>query len=242
MESETHQETFGSYLKSYRMKRELAVESVAGKTKIAVHCIKAIEADAHDRLPPPAYVKSFIRTYADAVGANADLAVNLYLADRQRQATAQQQLLKRRAKLWAVRRAMLAVVVIVSILLLLRYTDIVPDQAPPQRPAVAETADLPASTAAEAAPAATAKRSIAAPSRDPLKLKVIAVEPTWLKVIVDGQNARSYRLKPEDRLELEGTDNFNLMIGNATGLQIYLNDQPVKIFGTSDQVVSLKIP
>ena len=75
-----------------------------------------------------------------------------------------------------------------------------------------------------------------------LKLQVIAVEQTWLKVIVDGQNARSYDLKPEDRLELEGTDNFNLMIGNATGLQIFLNERPVKIFGNSGQVVSLKIP
>jgi hypothetical protein len=61
-------------------------------------------------------------------------------------------------------------------------------------------------------------------------------------VIVDGQNARSYDLKPEDRLELEGTSDFNLMIGNATGLQIFLNERPVKIFGSSGQVVSLKIP
>jgi hypothetical protein len=63
-----------------------------------------------------------------------------------------------------------------------------------------------------------------------------------LKVIVDGQNARSYNLKPEERLELEGTTNFNLMIGNATGLKIYLDERPVKIFGSSGQVVSLKIP
>ena len=51
------------------------------------------------------------------------------------------------------------------------------------------------------------------------------MKKTWLKVIVDGQNARSYDLKPEDRLELEGTNNFNLMIGDATGLQIFLNEQ-----------------
>ena len=68
------------------------------------------------------------------------------------------------------------------------------------------------------------------------------MEHTWLKVIVDDQSARSYDLKPEDRLELEGTNNFNLMIGDANGLQIFFNDEPVKIFGSSGQVVNLKLP
>lgn len=242
MEPETLQETFGGYLRSFRIERGMTVESVAAATKIAAHCIRDIEENALDRLPPRAYMKSFIRTYANIVGANADVAVNLYLSDiEQKEATKQQQM-KRRAKLWIVRRIALAAIVIVSISLLLRYTDILPEEAPPQRPVAPETDELTTSPSAETGTAAAAARSAAAQKREPLKLKVIAVEQTWLKVIVDGQNARSYRLKPEDRLELEGNDNFNLMIGNATGLKIFLNDRPVKIFGTSGQVVSLKIP
>ena len=241
MESETHQETFGGYLQSFRTKRELAVETMAAATKISAHCIRAIEENAHDRLPPPAYVKSFIRTYAGAVGANADLAVNLYKSDLEQREAAKQQL-KRRAGRWILRRILMGAVVIVSILLLMRYTDILPEDAPPQRPTAPETDAPPVSPPETAESAAAPGRATAAPTREPLKLKIVAVEQTWLKVIVDGQNARSYRLKPEDRLELEGSDNFNLMIGNATGLKIYLNDRPVKIFGSSNQVVSLKIP
>ena len=79
-------------------------------------------------------------------------------------------------------------------------------------------------------------------SQKKLRLQIVAVEDTWLKIIVDGQNARSYNLKPEDRLELEGSMYFNVMIGNATGLKILLDEKPVKIFGSSGQVVSLKIP
>lgn len=240
MESETNQETFGGYLKGFRGKRELAIETVAAQTKIAVHCLKAIEANAHDRLPQQAYVKSFIRTYAKALGANADVAVNLYLADLKQQKNAEQKQLRRRAKLWAVRRVLMAAGVIVSILLLLRYTDILPDPVPPQRIAASEGTDQPPPPAIDAEIADG--RPTAANKQGALKLKVIAVERTWLKIIVDGQNARSYKLKPEDRLELEGTNDFNLMIGNATGLNIFLNDRPVKIFGSSGQVVSLKIP
>ena len=130
MESETNQDSFGSYLKGFRVKQELAIQTVAEKTKIAVHCLKAIEENAHDRLPPQAYVRSFIRTYADAVGANADVAVGLYLSEVEQQENAKQQNLRRRAKLGAVRRAMMAVGVIISILFLLRYTDFFMEPAP----------------------------------------------------------------------------------------------------------------
>ena len=150
MESETNQETFGGYLKGFRRKRELAIESVAAQTKITVHCLKAIEANAHDRLPQQAYVKSFIRTYANALGANADVAVNLYLADLNQQKNAEQKQLRRRAKLWAVRRTLMAAGVIISILLLLRYTDILPDPAPPQRIAAPEGTDQPRPPASDA--------------------------------------------------------------------------------------------
>ena len=240
MESETNQDTFGGYLKGFRVKQELAIETIAERTRITVHCLKAIEGNAHDRLPPRAYVRSFIRIYADAVGANTDVAVDLYLSDLEQQEKTKQQKLRRRAKRWAVRRALMAVGVIISILLLLRYTDIFLDSAPPQPTEAPEriAGPEPSATGAEK----VGSRLPAAKTQGKLKLQVIAVEQTWLKVIVDGQNARSYDLKPEDRLELEGTNNFNLMVGNATGLQIFLNERPVKIFGSSGQVVSLKIP
>jgi hypothetical protein len=240
MESETNLETFGSYLQSFRVKRGLTIEAVAAKTRIAVHCLVAIEADDHQRLPPPAYVRSFIRTIADIVGANADLAVNLYKADLKQQETTRQQQLRRRAKLGAAKRILLAAALIIGILLLLRYTDIGMEPAPPGEGAVAERSfSQPASGAESGVPG----RSPAAEKpREKLKLKVIAVEQTWLKVIVDGQHAKSYDLKAEERLELEGSSNFNLMIGNATAVKIFLDDRPVMIYGSSDQVVSLKIP
>lgn len=240
MESEATQagqDTFGGYLKAFRTEQDLSVEAVARKTKITVHCLKAMEADDLAHLPPRAYVKSFIRTYADAVGANADIALNLYLATLERQAHTRRQMLKRQAKMATLRRTLVAVGLITSILLLVRYTNLFfaphPSEAPPPDTMIdARSAMGEAGTEPPLAVGATEK----------LKLTVIAVEQTWIKVIVDGQNARSYELKPEERLELEGTTSFNLMIGNATGLKVFLNERPVKIYGSSGQVVSLKIP
>ena len=168
------------------------------------------------------------------------MAVKLYLADLEQQENEKKQHLRRSAKLGALRRILMAAGVIIAILLLLRYSDIGFDPQQAHRRAVSQGNDLPTPTVAgkDNADGQTAVET----ASQTLKLEVIAVEQTWLKVIVDGQRARSYDLKPEDRLELEGTNNFNLMIGNATGLKILLNDRPVKIFGNRGQVVSLKIP
>ena len=242
MESRTSQEleTFGSYLQGFRIKQDLTIETVAAQTKIAAHCLRAIEANDHEQLPAPAYVKSFIRTYAGIVGANKDLAVNLYLSDLKQQETVRLQRLRKRATLGTAKRAALAAAVIVGILLLLRFSDIGlepvpahrnPDSVGARQPVVPDESSL-----------NEGSRLSAESPQEKLNLKVIAVEQTWLKVIVDGHNAKSYEMKPEDHLELEGSDNFNLMIGNATGLKIYLNDRPVQIYGGSNQVVSLKLP
>ncbi|MFO7714204.1 helix-turn-helix domain-containing protein [Desulfosarcina sp.] len=240
MESETSPDTFGSYLKSCRVKQKMAIETVAIQTKIPVHCLRAIEEGAHDRLPQRVYVKSFIRTYAAAVGANADVAADLYLADLKLQETSEQQKLRRREKLRMVRRVIMTACVIVGMVLLLRFGDFFLDTAPLPPTEAPVRVNRPGSSATETA--AAGDRQPAAKAQRMLKLKIVAVEQTWLKVIVDGQHAKSYNLKPEERLELEGTDNFNLMIGNATGVQIFLDERPVKIFGSSGQVVSLKIP
>jgi cytoskeleton protein RodZ len=235
--NQTDQETFGSYLRAFRETQALSVEAIAQRTKIAVHCLKALEADNLAQLPPTAYVKSFIRAYADAVGANPDVALNLYRACLDRRAYTRKRQIRRQAKLATLRRVLMAIGLVTSILLLVRYTNLFPGPQAPESPAAGPLVETQA-TVGEG----NAARPPVAPATEKLKLKVVAVEKTWLKIIVDGQNARSYELKPEERLELEGTTSFNLMIGNATGLRIYLNENPVKIYGSSGQVVSLKIP
>jgi RodZ C-terminal domain len=138
------------------------------------------------------------------------------------------------------RRILLAAGLIIVILLLVRFSDILPNASPP----VDSVAPEPAAAPLPSAPAAETAVQSPSDEKTPqkLKLKVVAVSQTWLKVIVDGQTLHVYKLKPEDRLELEGTKSFNLMIGDAAGLQIFLDDRPVKIYGSSGQVVSLKIP
>ena len=75
-----------------------------------------------------------------------------------------------------------------------------------------------------------------------LLLQVFAVKETWMKVIIDDRDAKEYRLKTGDRLELEASSGYNLLLGDAKGVELTLNDKPFKISGKDGQVVTIQIP
>ena len=75
-----------------------------------------------------------------------------------------------------------------------------------------------------------------------LSLHIVAVEKTWLKVIADAEDPREFSLKPGQRLELEAASGFNLLIGNAAGIRLFLNGNPVGVSGKRGQVVTLQLP
>lgn len=80
------------------------------------------------------------------------------------------------------------------------------------------------------------------PSSDTLELRMTAVESTWLKVVSDDQTPREFLLQADQDVTLTAEHQFNLVIGNAGGIRVVLNDQPVPVVGTRGQVVALHLP
>jgi cytoskeletal protein RodZ len=75
-----------------------------------------------------------------------------------------------------------------------------------------------------------------------LVLQITAVELTWLRVTSDKKVVKEMTLKPDDRMTFEAEERFDLTIGNAGGVQLTLNDQPLNPPGKRGRVVSLKLP
>jgi hypothetical protein len=73
-------------------------------------------------------------------------------------------------------------------------------------------------------------------------LEVLTMKTSWLKIIVDNQDPKEFSLKPGDHLEFEAVSGFNLLVGNAVGLQLTLNGNPVHVSGKSGQVVTVQLP
>ncbi|HET9595734.1 MAG TPA: helix-turn-helix transcriptional regulator [Anaeromyxobacteraceae bacterium] len=63
---------FGRWLLQERELRALPREEVAKLTRLPPGTIEALESGDPDRMPPKAYVFGYLRTYAGAVGLDAD--------------------------------------------------------------------------------------------------------------------------------------------------------------------------
>ncbi len=72
--------TPGEVLIAAREKASLSLEQVAESTRIAPNMLRAIELDEYHKISGDLYVKSFLRSYAEAVNLEAEELVELYLA------------------------------------------------------------------------------------------------------------------------------------------------------------------
>jgi cytoskeleton protein RodZ len=68
----------GESLREARTGRGIALEEVEQSTKIRVKYLRAIEDEAWELLPAPAYARGFLRTYASFLGLDADALVHEY--------------------------------------------------------------------------------------------------------------------------------------------------------------------
>ena len=72
-------ETFGARLRYERERRQIALKSIAESTKIGLPLLDALERDDVSRWPSGIYRKSFIRSYAEAIGLDADTIVREFV-------------------------------------------------------------------------------------------------------------------------------------------------------------------
>jgi Helix-turn-helix domain/RodZ C-terminal domain len=70
----------GSSLREVRIRRGVELAQVEAETHIRTRYLKALEDERFDRLPGDAYVRGFLRTYADYLELDAELFVDEYKA------------------------------------------------------------------------------------------------------------------------------------------------------------------
>src|ERR1700742_161182 len=68
----------GETLRDARMRARIDVSEIEAKTKIRAKYLRALENEEWGLLPGPTFVKSFLRTYADALGVDGKDLVEQY--------------------------------------------------------------------------------------------------------------------------------------------------------------------
>ena len=72
-------DSFGSRLRHERERRQIALRSIAESTKINITLLEGLERDDVSRWPSGIFRKSFIKSYAEAVGLKPDPLVREFI-------------------------------------------------------------------------------------------------------------------------------------------------------------------
>ena len=246
MESDKEPLSFGRYLQATRLEKKISLEQVSQQTRIGLGNLLLIEQEDHERLPAEVYVKGFLRAYAKAVGADGDEVIRRYESrlDVVQKISGSESSSKKMAPgtWWKLLVSMVLFICIIGLsIIAVVFFRQAPDADKPLEQKTAVEKEQAVDTQAEQQGLETeSKPAKAVPKK--LMLHVIAVEDTWLKVIMDEKGSTEYNLNSGDQIELEAAAGFNLLIGNAGGLKITLNDQPVAIPGKSGEVVTIELP
>ena len=250
--------SYGLYLQSLRVEKGISIEQVAAETRIRVEILRSIEAEDHENLPDDVFVKGFLQSFAKVIGADPDEVLRRFNARRKAQVPVQ--VLdgiappSRQGHFWLTLlwvAALMAALVGGTLLgYQLLYHPKGAEVTLPQPPVAheAETVEPATEPAPAALPLKTPAQDIA-PQNDAAgtqparyRLEIVCDEDTWLKIIVDDAPAEEYFLKPGDTLQLTAKSTYNLLIGNAGGVSVQLNGQPVAVPGKSGEVVNLQLP
>ena len=299
----------GVLLKNEREKKGLSQEQIVDVIRLRKHYVEALESEDWDMLPPPVFVRGFIRSYAQVLDLNEKEALELYEKATPAASSPPKPLVKP-AKTKSKRPylfVLLLVVVGAGLYVLMGFplTSRVPfspeqgtetasnqqdrqgttkseEPKPVEEPAgvvsteeepakpeavegpvvaetkiepVGETTDAikkeekPAEeTRPEQAPAAPEVESASAverapePATDSLVLTGIVKARTWVRICVDDQEPREYIFQPGSRPQWKGKDGFNVLIGNAAGIEFDFNGKNTGILGEQGKVVRLRFP
>jgi cytoskeleton protein RodZ len=249
MNSKNASLSFGRYLQAIRLEKGISLAEVSKETRIRLDNLLLIEKEDHENLPAQIFVKGFLRAYAKAIGADDKEALRRYeerYKSYQKVIKSEADLIQLRAGIWSNLRFVLGIIfclivlsVYIASLTISKSTlfgDRTSHQGLTNKPIGKDQAIGSSNVDASVAPINTDTQE------KKLLLKVTAVKDTWMKVIVDGQSPEKFSLSAGDRLEFEAFSGFNLLIGDATGVNLLLNNKPYEVTGNIDQAVTIQIP
>lgn len=237
--------SFGRYLQAIRLEKKISLEKISAQTRIGLNNLMLIEQEDIEGLPAEVFVKGFLRSFADAIGADGDEAVRRFesrIDVVQKIAVTENSIGKSAPRMWfklLMSLILFTGMVVLSILGIAFFyhqpdtSDHHLQKAPagvmpvtdPERKSATDVGVEPSSSVAEK-----------------YVLNITALEDSWLKVIIDEKDSSEHTLTAGDKLALEATSGFNLLIGNSGGLKITLNDKPVSLPGKSGEVVTINLP
>jgi cytoskeleton protein RodZ len=240
----------GATFKKAREAKGIPLTRIAAETRISTRFLEAIEKEEFHLLPGGIFNRGFIRAYAERVGLDPDAALTEYEQLVNTQEPDQHTLSidtpasrKKERNFYPVAIGALVLAIIIFYIVT-RDSGPQSQTAPPPAAAVTEPApSTPLNPSVAAAPEPEPVPAPPAPTTTGLALDVEATAQTWIKVTTDGNVVvpDGEILEPGMTRRFTAGTSLTLVVGNAAGLSLKLNDQKMKPLGKSGQVREIVI-
>jgi cytoskeleton protein RodZ len=186
----------GSTLREARMHARIDISEIESETKIRAKYLRALENEEWDLLPGPTYVKSFLRTYADALGLDGKLLIEEYKLRHERLSDVELQPItplgqrdRRRAPRASFGRGWLIAVVVVALVAALYFLgrNTGDDDGRPSGSTTPRTSTQSSGSSGAAAPAPSKKKKKKKSKPKHARLTVVATGQVYVCLKAAGQ-------------------------------------------------------
>lgn len=215
--------SLGIALHELREAKGVSLDDVARSTRVGRRYLEALESDSLGELPPPVFVKGFIRAYCEFLEASPDEPLRMYReavgepVRPERVQGAGHTLPSRRGG-----TLVITLVLFIALGVSLFAVRIGLKGSSPQAPSV---------------PVQPALAPAAAPEPAGQRLLIRAVEPTWIRVQVDEGQVAEELMQAGAVREWTAVRRFVLTVGNAGGLEVDLNGRRIPALGARGAVI-----
>lgn len=258
---------FAEELKSLREEKQISLQQIAAKTRIDIKFLRAIE-DGNFEVLPEIYVRAFIREYCSIVEISSLEFLNKFeLAKKGKTAedaaaesageklssgsqevktefdasaelrsgeskTPHAKFSLNKVQLYSLSAAAAVIILIAIYFVFLKGSspDIIAEKSYDELLGSSqERYQMPADSIGQSNTAAG----------DSLILKIEATDTVWLKSLADNSVQKEFLLKPKASVEIKALSSFNLVVGNAGGIKLNLNNRQIDSVGKRGEVKSI---
>ena len=212
-------ETLGQYLKREREFRQISQQDVARYTKYHISKIRALEADEHETLPAPPYVKGMLRSIAKYLGLDVTEVLLRYQDTLQERETAQPAKPFGLLKLPFYKRKHFVMVVTTTIFFILAIVVFVLFRETQKLSPIGEIAPSPE----------TPKEAVISGSvQDGHKLWIEAPGNVWIKMQIDDAEPVPLHLRAGQSVEFTAHRTIRFFVSDSENLRLVFNGKAVE--------------
>lgn len=234
--------SIGEVLRKRRDELGLSIENVAGKLNLRKVMVDSIERGDEKFLPHEVYVKGYIKEYARLLGIESDILPLLVVApvpvavsetpEEVRKETVSSRFISKLARTRIPSPVIVysAVVIVILIIFFLVGTR---EERQVQGPGIENVHHLSAPSKEQ--------EKISVTDKIQKKLVITCHERTWISVVIDGMEKKEFMLSPEEIIVLNGKDHFELLVGNAGGVKVFLNGKDTGFSGNTREVKRISL-